>query len=188
MILIEKGIRYNYFIYSNGIIYRGCKSKITPIEKRLGTRGYCEFKMNGKTVVYHQIVAKFLIPNPKKSNKVFFNSEDRFDMRPENLRWVWTRENRTLTEDEAIEIATDNKIIECYKTGDKKRLKILINNYFNKHKFPNDFLGELYIIINNYADRNLIFDLDKDIPGTFLGLIKQQYRKKIKILDLKQQL
>lgn len=191
MKLIEKGNKCDYMIDESGVIYRKYKYGLKEVEKRLGTRGYCEFKMNNKTVIYHQVVAKMLIPNTKGCNKVFFNSDDRFDMRPENLRWVWTRENRTYTRDEALSKTNDKYLILYYNSGDRNHLDMGIEyhlrNMYEKCNTStlNSLMGELMICIYNYAERNLLFDLKSDLIGTYIGLCRQRHRSKLKLVPMK---
>lgn len=185
MIEIKGNGRYSYCIDEAGIIYRKSGKGLKTVPKRLGQRGYCEFKMNGKTVVYHQIVAKYLLPNPKRCDKVFFNSYDVFDTRPENLRWVWTREHRTFTPAQALEKAKDKELIELYTTGNKRgfdRRFIEVLKKINATK--SEHVGDLYLTVQNYAERCLIFDIEKDVKQAFFGLIKQQKRNKLKTIQL----
>jgi hypothetical protein len=178
--------KYEYEVSSEGIIFRKCKKGIKEVPKRLGTRGVLEFKMNNKTTSYRKYVATALIPNPNNCNKVFSKNGDPFDTRPENLMWVWTRENRIFTPQQALEKTNDKHLIEYYSTGNKKALERGINNVIEKMygKFKTELLGELYLIIRNYADRCLLFDLKSDIIGTYIGLVRQQHRRRVKIVSL----
>ena len=178
--------RYEYIVDDNGIIYRKSNKGIKEVPKRLGTRGELEFKHNGKTISYKRFVAIALIPNPNECNEVHYVNSDKFDTRPQNLKWVWTRAGRTFTQEQALQIATDPKLIEYYKTGDKRILRRHINNHFEANKYSPELLSELYILINNYAERNLLFNLESDISGTYIGLIRQSKRKRIKTTDYKE--
>ena len=109
-----------YIVDENGIIFRKYKTITKEVPKRLSKRGYLEFKMNGKTVSYKRFVAQKLLPNPNDYDKVFSKNGDQFDTRPENLIWVWTRENRTYTVQEALERTNDKHLIEYYSTGNKR--------------------------------------------------------------------
>jgi hypothetical protein len=111
---------------------------------------------------------------------------DQMNTHPSNLYWKWTRERRNFTAQQALERTKDKYLIEYYTSGDKKVLKRGINNVFEKiyGKIDSEFIGELYITIQNYADRNLLFDLEKDIIGTYIGLKKQQFRKQVKTVSL----
>jgi len=179
MIEFCKGIRYSYLIDENGTIYRKSGKGIKPIKKRLGQRGFCEFKMNGKTVMYHQIVAKYLVPNPNEGNLVFFNSYDKFDLRPQNLRWVWKRQGLTYTPEQALLKAKDKELIDYYKTRNKRGFdKKFIEVCKKLNVINNELIGDLYLTVNNYIERCLIFDIEKDVRQTFFGLKKQQKRIK----------
>jgi len=189
MILIQKHKRFNYLIDENGIVYRECRSYIKPIEKRLGSRGYCEFKMGNKTVLYHKIVAQFLIPNPNKCNEVWLkNPDDKFNMHPSNLFWVFRRCNQNFTIEQALERTTDIRLIEYYNTGDKKLLQKQIVSEIEKMTAKKEVLvnhlGSLYELIFNYAERNLLFNLQSDIVGTYIGLCRQEHRNKHKTVSL----
>lgn len=178
--------KYEYIVSSEGIIFRKCKKGLKEVPKRLGTRGVLEFKMNSKSTSYRKFVATALVPNPNGCNKVFSKNGDPFDTRPENLMWVWTRENRIMTPSEALQRTKDKHLIEYYQTGDKRVLQRGINNVFEKMygKMKSDLMGELYLRIQNYAERNLLFDLKSDIIGTYCGLVKQQYRDKLKTISI----
>lgn len=178
--------KYEYIVSSDGVIYRKSSKGLKEVPKRLGTRGVLEFKMNGKTTSYRKFVANALIPNPNNCDKVFSRNGDPFDTRPENLMWVWTRENRKLTAQEALQRTNDSYLLQYYQNGDKKVLQRGINNVIERNfsKIDSELLGELYLIIQDYADRNLLFELQTDIMGTYIGLKKQQHRKKIKTVSL----
>ena len=187
MKLAHKGTRYDYYVSDEGLIYR--KSKHTDFKevvKRFGTRGVVELKIDGKSKVYKHFVAVALIPNPDNADKVFSKDGDQMNTHPSNLYWKWTRERRNFTAQQALERTKDKYLIEYYTTGDKRVLKRGINNVFEKiyGKIDSEFIGELYITIQNYADRNLLFDLEKDIIGTYIGLKKQQFRKQVKTVSL----
>lgn len=187
MIEIHKGLKYTYFVSPDGIIFRWCKTKgYKEVQKRLGTRGYLEIKMSNKHYSYKREVAKALVPNPNNCDKVFSKDGDQFNTHPSNLRWVWTRENRTFTPEQAIEKATDRRLIECYLRNDRKALRRYINSHFEKlyANLDTNYIGDLYIQINKYAERNLLFDLKTDIIGTYIGLIKQSKRNKLKTITL----
>ncbi len=175
-----------YIVDENGIIFRKYKTITKEVPKRLSKRGYLEFKMNGKTVSYKRFVAQKLLPNPSDYDKVFSKNRDQFDTRPENLIWVWTRENRTYTPQQALEKTNDKHLIEYYQTGNKKALERGINNVIEKiySTLKSELLGELYLIIHNYAERCLLFDLKNDIIGTYVGLLRQQHRTKLKTIAL----
>jgi hypothetical protein len=175
-----------YIVNSEGIIFRKYKTITKEVPKRLGSRGYLEFKMNNKSVSYKRFVAQTLIPNPNNCDKVFSKNGNQFDTRPENLKWVWTRERRTLTEHEAANLCQNETIKQAYLQGDKKKIKRMINSHFDKiySKLKPEFISDLYIMLNNYADRNLIFDLKSDCQQTYFGLIAQQHRKKVKTLSI----
>jgi hypothetical protein len=177
--------RYEYIVSDKGIIYRKSKDKLQEVPKRLSKRGYLEFKMNGKTTSYKRFVAEKLIPNPNDCDKVFSKNDDQFDTRPENLIWVWTRENRAYTNSQALQRTTDKYLIEYYSTGNKKALERGINNIIEKiySKMKFEFIGELYLTIHNYAERGLLFDLKNDIIGTYIGLLRQQHRNKLKTVS-----
>ena len=178
--------KYQYIVNSEGIIFRKCNKGLKEVPKRLGTRGVLEFKMNGKTTSYRKYVATILIPNPQNCDKVFSKNSDPFDTRPENLVWVWTRENRTYTAQQALEKTKDSYLIEYYSTGNKRALDRGISNVIEKiySKMKSELLGELYLTIHNYAERCLLFDLKSDIIGTYIGLIRQQHRTKLKTISL----
>jgi hypothetical protein len=177
--------KYEYIVNENGIIFRKCNKGLLEVPKRLSKRGYLEFKMNNKTVSYKRFVAQKLLPNPNDYDKVFSKNGDQFDTRPENLIWVWTRENRTYTAQQALERTNDKHLIEYYSTGNKKALERGINNVIEKiySTLKSELLGELYLIIHNYAERCLLFDLKNDIIGTYVGLIRQQHRVKMKTVS-----
>ena len=190
MKLIDKNDRYSYWIADNGTIYRKSGKGLKEVKKRLGQRGYCEFKMNGKTVLYHQIVAQHLVPNPKNGNMVFFNSYDMFDLRPQNLRWVWKRQGLRYTPAQALQKTKDQILIQYYETGNisliNRKIPELITALiakFGKERVES-FVGNLYLLIYDYAERCLLFDLKKDIQQTYLGLIKQEKRVKVKTVQL----
>jgi len=177
--------RYEYIVDNSGIIFRKCNKGLKEVPKRLSKRGYLEFKMNGKTISYKRFVAQKLLPNPNDYDKVFSKNGDQFDTRPENLIWVWTRENRTYTVQQALERTNDKHLIEYYSTGNKRALERGINNVIEKiySTLKSELLGELYLIIHNYAERCLLFDLKNDIIGTYVGLIRQQHRSKMKMIS-----
>lgn len=194
LILIHKGRKCDYVISTEGVIYRRYQYGLKQVEKRLGQRGFCEFKMDGKTVQYHQVVAKTLVPNPEGAKVVFFNSHDKFDLRPQNLRWVWTRYNQRFTPQQAIKKATDRDLIAYYKSGnravlDSRMIQIIDNMHriFKKSEL-NGLLGELYLVINAYAERCLLFNLEADVMQTYKGLRKQQQRRKIQSLEINEKL
>lgn len=178
--------KYEYIVSENGIIFRKCAKGVKEVPKRLSTRGVLEFKMNGKTTSYRKFVATKIIPNPNNCDKVFSKNGDPFDTRPENLKWVWTRENRKLSLDEALLKCTDSRLIEYYKTGDKRYLKREIDRQFEKIyiKLDQNFITELYLTIIAYGERNLLFNLENDFKQTYFGLISQAKRKKIKMIRI----
>ena len=178
--------KYEYIVNSEGIIFRKCGKGLKEVPKRLSVRGYLEFKMNGKTISYKRFVAQQLLPNPNDCNKVFSKNGNQFDTHPNNLMWVWTRENKTYTAQQALEMTNDKHLIEYYSTGNKKALERGINNVIEKMygKMKSDLLGELYLTIHNYAERCLLFDLKSDIIGTYVGLVRQKHRDKIKLISI----
>jgi hypothetical protein len=178
--------RYNYIVNENGIIYRQSANGLKEVPKRMGARGYLEFKCNGKTISYKRFVADSLLPNPKGCDKVFSKDGDQWNTHPTNLRWVWTRERRTLTPEQALELTTDKHLIEFYTTGDKRALQRAINNVLEKMyaKMKSEYLGDLYIQIHSYIERNLLFNLKTDIIGTYIGLVRQSKRRKLKTIEL----
>ena len=178
--------RYEYIVDNNGIVFRKCNKGLKEVPKRLGTRGYLEFKMNGKSTNYKRFVAEALIPNPNGCNQVFSKDADPYNTHPNNLQWVWTRHDRVMTPIEALQRTKDKHLIEYYKTGDKRVLQRGINNVFEKMygKMKSELMGELYLRIQNYAERNLLFDLKSDIIGTYIGLVRQQHRKRIKTIQI----
>lgn len=181
MIEIYKGTRYSYLLDNDGEIYRKSGKGVKPIKKRLGQRGFCEFKLQNKTVMWHQIVAKYLVPNTHGGNLVFFNSYDKFDIRPQNLRWVWKRQGLTYTPEQALAKAKDKELIEFYKIGSRRGFnKKFIEACKKLDVMNDDLLGDLYLTVNNYAERCLIFDIEKDVRQTYFGLKKQAKRKKNK--------
>ncbi|MHB9142734.1 MAG: hypothetical protein ACYC25_12735 [Paludibacter sp.] len=191
LILIEKCKKCDYVIDANGTIYSRYKNgRLKEIPKRLCKRGYCEFKINNKHVSYHQIVAKYLVPNPNNGNKVFFNSSNRFDMRPQNLRWVWTREHQRLTPQEAIKRTKCRNLIAYYQTGNRRIIDSLIPDVLNKvysifdRKKVDEMLGELFELFYNYLERCLIFNIENDLIQTLRGLLKQELRKKVKTCQI----
>jgi len=184
LILIEKGKKCDYYIEPNGTIYRKYKYGFKEVPKYLGQRGTCEFKLNNKTVMYHQIVAKMLVPNPNNGNKVFFNSSDKFDLRPQNLRWVWTREHQRLAPQEAIKRTKCRNLIAYYQTGNRRIIDSLIPDVlkkiysiFDRNKVD-EMLGELFELFYNYLERCLIFNIENDLIQTLRGLLKQEKRDK----------
>lgn len=189
MIEIDKGYRYTYLLDKNGTIYRKSKKGFQEVEKRIGQRGYCELKIKGKTLVYHQIVAKYLVPNPNDGNKVFFNSSNVFDMRPQNLRWVWTREYQRLTPQEAIKRTKCRNLIAYYQTGNRRIIDSLIPEVLKKvysifdRKKVDEMLGELFERFYNYLERCLIFNIENDLIQTLRGLLKQEKRDKEPVLE-----
>ncbi len=78
-----------------------------------------------------------------------------------------------------------HQVIESVTNGNKKALERGINNVIEKiySTLKSELLGELYLIIHNYAERCLLFDLKNDIIGTYVGLIRQQHRVKIKTVS-----
>lgn len=186
---IHQGSRYSYWIADNGTIYRKSGKGFKEIPKRLGQRGYCEFKMDNKTVLYHHIVAKHLVPNPKNGNMVFFNSYDVFDLRPQNLRWVWKRQGLTYTPEQALAKAKDKELIELYKTGSKRGFDRRFIEVAKKiNAINHDLIGDLYLTIQNYAERCLIFDIERDVKQTFFGLIVQGKRVKLRTVQLNEKI
>ena len=183
MLLIAKGYRYEYLIEPDGTIYRKSGTGTIPIEKRLGSRGFCEFKMNGKTVQYHQIVAKNLLPNPTAANMVFFRTKDYFDIRPENLRWVWSRQGRTLSPGQAIQRSKDRDLITYYRTGNKDVLNSIITRELAKIKNP-ELIGMVYETAYNYAQRCLLFDIQKDVKYLAYAAVKYSNKKRLHTLQL----
>ena len=190
MIEIDKGYRYTYLLDENGTIYRKSKNRLQEVEKRLGQRGYCELKIKGKNKAYHQIVAKYLVPNPNNGNKVFFNSSNVFDTRPQNLRWVWTREHQRLTPQEAIKRTKCRNLIAYYQTGNRRIIDSLIPDVLNKvysifdRKKVDEMLGELFELFYNYLERCLIFNIENDLIQTLRGLLKQEVRDKVKTCQI----
>jgi len=189
LIVIDKG-RYTYLLDKNGTIYRQTGKGLKEVEKRIGRRGYCELKIKGKNYIYHQIVAKYLVPNPNNGNKIFFNSSNVFDTRPQNLRWVWTREHQRLTPHEAIKRTKCRNLIAYYQTGNRRIIDSLIPDVLNKiysifdRKKVDEMLGELFELFYNYLDRCLIFNIENDIIQTFRGLLKQELRNKVKTYQI----
>lgn len=178
--------RYDYIVNNEGIIFRKSNKGLKEVPKRMHSKGYLTFKMNGKEVSYKRFVAQKLIPNPNNCDKVFSKNGNQFDTRPENLIWVWTRENKIYTPEQALKLTTDKHLIQYYSNGDRKALDRGINNIFEKiySNMKSELLGELYLIIYNYAERCLLFDLKNDIIGTYVGLIRQQHRNKLKTTQI----
>lgn len=188
MKLAQQGLKYDYYVSDDGIIYRKSGKGFKEVPKRLSVRGVLEFKLNGKTTSYRKFVATALIPNPTGADKVFSISTDPMDSNPKKLYWVWTRERKHLTAQEALQRAIDPVIINYYTTGDKNQVIRKINSIIEqlKGRNKNNLVGELYLLIMDYLERNLLFDLKNDIIGTYVGLCKQQYRKKIKTIKYTQ--
>ena len=168
--------KYEYIVSEEGIIFRKCKKGLKEVNKRLGYRGVLEFKMNGKTTSYRKFVATALIPNPDNCDKVFCRDGNPFNTHPSNLYWWWTREGKTFTPEQAISRCKDAKLIDAYKSGNVKNVVRLINNFFEKQCFTKNFdlMTETYLLLVNYAERNLIFDIKKDFRITFRGLLKMK--------------
>ena len=191
MIEFYKSEKFTYFLRKDGEIFKQCKSGVKQIEKRFGSRGFVELKIGGNTYLWHHIVAKHLVPNNCNGNMVFFkNPENKMDIRPENLRWVWTRYNRNFTPEQALERTTDPMMIEYYNTMDKRVLDRNMMQVLSEMKRRcrperlNTVLGEMYIRLYNYADRCLLFDLRKDMILTYVGLWRQEHRTKLKLTKL----
>lgn len=188
MKLAQQGLKYDYYVSAEGIIYRKSGKGFKEVPKRLSVRGVLEFKLNGKTTSYRKFVATALIPNPTGADKVFSISTDPMDSNPKKLYWVWTRERKHLTAQEALQMAIDPVVINYYTTGDKspviRKINSIIEQLNGRHK--KNLVGELYLLIMDYLERNLLFDLKNDIIGTYVGLCKQQYRKKIKTIKYTQ--
>ena len=182
--------RYKYIVSSDGIIFRQCKKGLKEVPKRMGARGYLVFKCNGKTISYKRFVAESLLPNPKGCDKVFSKDGDQWNTHPTNLRWVWTRERRTLTPEQALKLTTYKHLIEFYTTGNKRALQRAINNVLERMyaKMKSEYLGDLYIQIHGYAERNLLFNLKTDIIGTYIGLVRQSKRRKLKTIELNEKI
>lgn len=186
LICIGESKKCSHWVSKDGVIYAKYKKGFTEVKKRIGSRGFAVFSMNGKHCNYKRFVAQALIPNPKGCNQVFSKDGDSLNTHPNNLQWVWTRHDRAMAPHEALQRTKDKHLIEYYQTGDKRVLQRGINNVFEKMygKMKSDLMGELYLIIQNYAERNLLFDLKSDIIGTYCGLIKQKYRDKLKTISI----
>jgi len=183
--LISNGKR-KYWCCNTGIIYVQTKQGFREVTKILNTRGYVEFKMHGKSYNYKREVAKAFVPNNCNGNFVVSLNGNTHDMRPCNLKWIWTRHNKAYTPSEALSKCNDHYLIQYYTSGDTKALNRGINNVIESmySNMQPDLLGELYLIIHSYAQRNLLFDLKKDIIGTYIGLVRQQNRVKNKTISL----
>lgn len=182
MQLIAKGYRYEYLIEPDGTIYRKSGTGIKPVEKRLGSRGFCEFKMIGQTVQYHQIVAKYLLPNPTNANMVFFRTKDYFNCSPENLRWVWSRQGRTLKPQEAIQRSKDRDLIAYYRTGNKDVLISILQR--ETAKISKELAGSVYLTAYNYAERGLLFDAQKDVKYLAYAAMKYSNKKRLHTVQI----
>jgi hypothetical protein len=179
--------KYQYIVSPDGIIFRKSKKGgIKEVPKRIGSRGYLVFRCNAKEISYKRFVAQNLIPNPNDCDKVFSNDGDQWNTHPTNLRWVWTREKRILSPFQALQKTKDSCLIDFYKTGDYESLRIgIIKAINNLHgRFKNQMMGELYLKLNNYADRCLLFDLKMDTIGTYIGLVRQEQFYYMKNLQL----
>jgi hypothetical protein len=109
-----------------------------------------------------------------------------FDTRPQNLRWVWTREHQRLTPQEAIKRTKCRNLISYYKTGNRRIIDSLIPDVLNKiysifdRNKVDKMLGELFELFYNYLERCLIFNIENDLIQTLRGLLKQEIRDKVK--------
>lgn len=183
--------KYQYVVSPEGIIYRWSKKRgLQEVLKRMGSRGYLVFRKNCKEISYKRFVAETLIPNPNGCNKVFTNDGDQWNTHPDNLRWVWTREKRVMTPQQALARTNDPYLIDFYKNGNRESLSIGLRKAIdNLHgRFKNEMLGELYLKLNEYADRCLLFDLKMDAIGTYIGLVRQEqfyYFKNVQLYENK---
>lgn len=186
LIFIEKSAKCNYWLNKEGVIYVQYKCGFREVEKRIGSRGYIEFKIGRKSVNYKRTVAEKLVPNNCNGNFVFSKDGDIFNTHPDNLRWVWTRNNQYYSFDQALSKATDSKLIEAYKSGDKRQIIRLLNSHFEKiyTKCDPNLIGDLYLKLTEYAERNLLFNIKQDSQQTYFGLKKQQNRRKLKTIQL----
>lgn len=183
MIKLDEGVCY--YMDSEGSIFKKMKCGVKTIEKRLGSRGFCELKIAGKTYTWHLLVAKYLIPNPNNCNMVFFNSSDRLDVRPQNLRWVWTRYKQKFTPKQALEKTDDKILIQYYNSMDRSIIDKALSDKLNymiiryNPEYVRMVMSNLYLTIIDYADRCLLFDFDKDVRRTYFALLTQERRNRI---------
>ena len=182
--------RYEYIVSEDGLIFRKSGKGLKEVPKRMHPRGYLTFKMNGKETSYKRFVAEKLLPNPNGCDKVFSKDGNQWNTHPSNLKWVWTRERRCLTPEQALEKTTDKHLIDYYQNGNIKSLQRGINNVLERitKNIDMNLLSDLYIQIHNYSERNLLFELESDIIGTYVGLKKQQHRNKIKTVQFNERI
>ena len=64
---------------------------VTPTLNNLS--GYYQVKLNGKTHIYHRILAKHFIPNPDDLPEIDHIDRDKTNNSLENLRWVTRSQN-----------------------------------------------------------------------------------------------
>jgi len=186
LVLIHKSALCTYWAKDNGTIYVQNNLGFREVKKRIGRRGYLECKIGNKTVSYKREIAKAFVPNLNDCNKIFSKNRNQFDTHPSNLMWVWRRDGKHYTTQQALERTNDPYLIEYYQNGNKKSLDRGINNVlekiYSKQKF--ELIGELYLTIHNYAERCLLFNLKDDIIITYWGLLKQQHRNKQKLISI----
>lgn len=105
-----------------------------------------------KLVTIARIVATLTLPNPNFYPDVMHLNGDRFDNRPENLKWV--------SKSQYLKAIWAKKKAEKEK---EQRAKEELRKEANKHK------SEAEIFLESMSDDEkwqLFFDPDKDIPGT----------------------
>ena len=142
-------------------------------------------KCDRKRYWIKRLIATYVLNIPTDLHIVCINGK-LDDLRPENLKGKFTRHKKNFTIDQALEKVTCETTKRYYETKSNK----ILNSEFEKEisrltknfgiEKVSEFAGETYLLINNYAERNLIFDIKKDIQCTFKALIKQKQRDKWK--------
>jgi hypothetical protein len=142
-------------------------------------------KVNQKEYYCHRLIGKYIL-GIDEDIFITFRNGDKTDIRPENLQGKFTRHYKTYTIEKALTKVKCETTKRYYETKSKgilnsefeKQIAVLQKHYGNEKTM--DILGDTYLLINKYAERNLIFDIQKDTSCTFKALLKQKERNKRK--------
>lgn len=162
--------------------YKQYKGGLRLLKPHVVNWGWIGIKINQKEYYCHRLIGKYILGI---ADDIFitFKNGDKTDIRPDNLQGKFTRHYKKYTVEQALKKVKCETTRRYYENKSKgilnsefeKQMKVLAKAYGNEK--TNEVISETYILINDYADRNLLFDIQKDTAFTFRALLRQKDRE-----------